>query len=310
MMIFIAGLISGVIGVSITKKGRAFFVDLWVKLRYLFSTKVDIESANYGCVDGDTEAFRVLGSIKPIEGYITWYLDTDHLSKRSISREDAIKGLKKGFGILAPHMSNVEFKEVLSKEGAQIVIGFYKNGEQGLPKAFSPNTLAYAYLANNTDALGIVSDMFFNERFLWALSHGAGRINFTKVFVHEVLHSLGMYHNTADKSSILYPSYSPNNTIKLATDDINGLKFLYEKYEGPTDTPDDDDDSDDGNGGGQDEDNCAKHLERITVLNKELAACRTKAATDIRKLEDTIKQKNKDIAVSSKIIQSIKSLLK
>ena len=131
-------------------------------------------------------------------------------------------------------MGKVKFKEVDSRTEAQVVIGFYRNTDSTLPQPFETNTLAYAFLGNGGTAFNVVGDIFFNdENFNWALSPSRTVIDFIRVSLHEILHSLGYHHVTNDPTAILYPSYNPNIPIKISRDTIDGLAFTYHKFDGP-----------------------------------------------------------------------------
>lgn len=232
IIVFVSLIFIGVIDVKFSNLFMTWINRLQDKI---FGKFDDFEGLDYGC-DKDHEEFKVSGSIIPINGYITWYADPHNLSK-TISMSNVVLSVNQAFALIQPHMGKVRFKQVLNKSEAQIVIGFYNNGNPGLPHNFKDTTLAYAFLANNTNAKNIIGDMFFNEKFSWGINHGGGNISFRKVFLHEVLHSLGMFHQTHTRTGILYPTYTANNSISITQDTINGLKHLYSKYDGPVVRP-------------------------------------------------------------------------
>ena len=69
--------------------------------------------------------------------------------------------------------------------------------------------------------------------------HTNTSIDFIRVAVHEVLHSLGMHHSVGIPNDILAPTYNPNVPIYFSQDTIDGLESMYGKKvtEEPTPTP-------------------------------------------------------------------------
>lgn len=195
---------------------------------------VNVANAEYGCCQSKKTAnFTSNGGIRPVEGYITWYLLDNKLSD-TISKEDTIKGIEEAITYLEPHMGEVKFKQVETQREAQIVVGFYKNDDNTLPEQFGQSTLAYAFLGNGGQAFNIIGDMYFNdENFAWTLGATRTSIDFVRVWLHEALHSLGLHHQEFDSTGILFPSYNPNAPIKLTQDTINGLNSIYGGFEGP-----------------------------------------------------------------------------
>lgn len=197
----------------------------------------DYTNAEYGCLGFKDKAsqraaeLRTSGNIIPVDGYITWHLDESKKSD-SIDVTTTKRLIEEGFKFIEPYLGKVKFRKVDSIEESQITIGFWKNGMSKLPEKFQQTTLAYAYLANNTKSFGLISDVFFNDAFIWGPTHGSKMINFKKVFVHEVLHALGCHHSP-DISDILYPSYQPLRTMKITLDTASALKKLYHSLSGP-----------------------------------------------------------------------------
>ncbi len=92
--------------------------------------------------------------------------------------------------------------------------------------AFGANVLAVAstsYSSGYTDD----SDIIFNSSITWGIhdNNSNSPIDFKRVALHEVGHTLGIGHEE-DNSSIMNPSYQGNITT-LQTDDINGIRAIY-----------------------------------------------------------------------------------
>ena len=99
--------------------------------------------------------------------------------------------------------------------------------------AFGANVLAVAgtsYSNGYTDD----SDIIFNSSITWGIhdNNSNSPIDFKRVALHEVGHTLGIGHEE-DNSSIMNPSYQGNVTT-LQQDDINGIRAIY-GFDNPTD---------------------------------------------------------------------------
>lgn len=187
-----------------------------------------ISEAQYGCLKNSFEEFTTEGGIRPINGYITWYFSESN-SSDSISNEDVYEGIRESLMQIQQYMGDAKFLQVGNASEAQVKIGFYKNGQSGLPQDFERNTLAYAFLGNGGTAFNVVGDIFFNDQnFNWSLSPTRSSIDFIRVMVHEALHAVpGLHHQTFDDEGILYPSYNPNVPIKFTQDTIDGIQSIY-----------------------------------------------------------------------------------
>lgn len=242
IVIFLIMTALGLFGISITPKGKSVFEDIWVFIKSKFSKTVKVEDAVCGDViyEDDSVIARVKtsGAIVPIDGYITYFIDTDRKS-RTIDHTKVTSLMRSGFDILTPLMGKVRFKEVFDRSQAQIILGFWRNGMTGLKVQFGSTTLAYAYLANNTNSVGLTSDVFMNDAYSWheAVIAPSGKVSFLKVFIHEVLHAMGLHHSE-DPKDILYYRYNPTNNILLTDDTKNTVIELYKNYDGPTDVED------------------------------------------------------------------------
>lgn len=186
---------------------------------------IHVRNAEYGCIL-NPEKFVTEGGIIPINDTITWYFDTKK-SSDSIRITDAREGIQRALSLIQAEI-RVKLVEVFTRSEAQIVLGFYKNEDPALPQQFETSTLAYAFLGNATTAFNLVGDVFLNDQhFNWALEASSTRIDLIKVCVHEILHSLGLGHQTFDSRGILYPSYSPSFPIKFTQDTLDGLHSMY-----------------------------------------------------------------------------------
>jgi hypothetical protein len=228
---------------TLTSKGYALLKDIWADIRFWFVKKVEKEPEELVCgglheySDGIISQFRTQGGIKPKDGYITWYLDPTKPSK-TISEEDAIVSIKESWSYVEPHMHGIKFKQVASKSQAQVVVGFWLNGQSGLPSKFNTNTLGYAFLGNGGDGKGITGDIFINDKFKFSYGLKPGYKDFKRVFLHESLHAVpGLYHQTIDRAGILYPTYNPSVSIKLSQDTIDGISAIYKKFTQGNDIP-------------------------------------------------------------------------
>jgi len=90
--------------------------------------------------------------------------------------------------------------------------------------------LAHAYYpSSQTD--GIAGDLHFDNGENWAMSPGAGKIDFLEVCVHEIGHTLGLGHEEPPPTAIMNPfygaRYSGLGTAFLFQDDIDGIVALY-----------------------------------------------------------------------------------
>ena len=187
------------------------------------------------------------GTLKPIDGYITWFYDTSKPSS-SLSDNQVLQGVKKAFEALtgtqdeAPQdfkpMGKIRFKQVFSTEDAQIVFGFWKNGQQGLPEQaeFGPKSIARGMYPPrfNHDGKGLASDIFFNDIHdftIWNKESNAGTHKYFPVaFMHEVGHNLGLPHSK-HPGDFLYKDL--NKGIAMYGESEQRLLAAYGSLEGP-----------------------------------------------------------------------------
>lgn len=230
--------IIGILSINLSKRFKkylnSFHDKLWKAKKRYVDKDIATADAEYGCIGFEGEEYKVLGKIIPIEGFINVYVDPRYKS-RTLSYNESKNGVQQALNLIEQYMGKVRFKIVNSRADAQVAIGFHYSGTSGMPrqrKNFNTNTLAFAFLGNNTDAKGIIGDIFFNEKYNWAIGIKSGYIDFVRVFAHELLHSLGLFHQTHTRNGILYPSYH-TGPILVTVDTQDGLKFLYGNLAGP-----------------------------------------------------------------------------
>lgn len=162
--------------------------------------------------------------VTPKDGYIYWHIREDKFTK-DIDKYKVILAIENGFKELEKIFHPIQFKSTSNKEEAPILIGFYNDGDSGLPMKFDKYVLAYAYA--NYDGFANASDLFFNDAYKWAeMDKENTEVNLKKVFVHECLHALGFDHSP-DKEDILYWQYQKGNEIKFSVDTINSVRERY-----------------------------------------------------------------------------------
>lgn len=171
------------------------------------------------------------GKILPIDGKIYWHIDN---FTWDMDKFEVILTFEKMFRKIQPYFVP-EFVSTSSPAESQITLRFRKNGDADLPEPFDSGTLAYAYLANNTDSKGYASDVFFNDGYTWTEMHSDNSISLLKVAVHEVLHACGMHHSD-NPEDILFWQYQNNDSIVFSQDTIEAI---YKEYGFPGGNEDD-----------------------------------------------------------------------
>lgn len=164
--------------------------------------------------------------INVVNGEIKWHIDdfTPDMDKYKV-----ILAFEKAFQIWQLHFNPIVFKSTATASEAQIILHFANNGDSDLPISFDTGVLAYAFAPVDG-----TSDIWFNDVYKWAEMHSQGYINLQKVTVHELGHSFNLDHSS-DNRDIMFPSYSPNDTINITQDTIDGIKDIYREFLVPTD---------------------------------------------------------------------------
>ena len=103
----------------------------------------------------------------------------------------------------------------------------------GLCRIYKTKSGGSNYVAQNTywyDSMtGILSesDVDINANYSWNNGAASGAYDVQSVFLHEMGHSVGLGHS--EYSNAVMYRYVYTNTLRrsLASDDINGVKYLY-----------------------------------------------------------------------------------
>lgn len=167
-------------------------------------------------------------SLTPINGKIFWHIDESTITA-DMEKYKVIYAFEQAFKAWQPYLGSIIFEATGVKDSAQIVISFKTNGQPGLPEAFGPNVLAYAYAPSGT-SLGLYADLYVNDAYRWDEIHKPGGFFLFKVVVHEIGHALNLGHQTNDFVDIMYPVYQPNGNVVINKDNQKGLYDLYSKY--------------------------------------------------------------------------------
>lgn len=163
-------------------------------------------------------------ALKPVNGVIYWHIADIDLTP-DLPKQQILEAFNRGFALLASSFAPIQFEGTSDRRKAPIEIFFKRNGDRGLPSLFDSSTLAYAYMPNGAP-YGISSNIYFNDQLRWTKMHSPGAFSLLKVFVHEVLHALGLDHSQI-RSDILYPTYEANDRIYISPDTQQGIDFLY-----------------------------------------------------------------------------------
>jgi len=167
-------------------------------------------------------------AVKPdANGIIHWHISESSFTK-DLDKYKQILAFEKGFKIISPYFPRITFESTSKREKAPIELFFKKNGDKDLPEPFDKGVLAYAFLPMG-DPMGIQSNVYFNDDLDWTVMHKPSSFSLLKVFVHEVLHALGLHHSPY-KNDIMYPSYEPNDNITISGDTIRSIRRLYGRY--------------------------------------------------------------------------------
>lgn len=161
-------------------------------------------------------------AIQPINGKIYWHIVNFTPDQE---KQKTIEAFNEAFALWQPHFKPIIFESTSDPRIAAIKINFKRNGERGLPEKFDRGVLAYAYFPSRK-SLGIHSDMYFNDSYVWAQRHSSGTINLRSVMTHELGHAFGLDHSTIPKD-IMFATYQGNDRITISEDTVKGINKLY-----------------------------------------------------------------------------------
>ena len=164
----------------------------------------------------------VSSAIQPINGKIYWHIVN---FTKDQEKEKTIKAFEDSFNLWQPHFAPIFFESTSDPRIAAIKINFKNNGDRGLPEKFGRGVLAYAFFPSRK-SLGVHSDMFFNDGYVWAERHSANAINLRSVMTHELGHAFGLDHSTIPKD-IMFATYQGNDSISISKDTLDGIEKLY-----------------------------------------------------------------------------------
>ena len=102
----------------------------------------------------------------------------------------------------------------------------FRNGNHGDGSSFdgAGNVLAHGFYPPPNGG-AIAGDLHFDDAETWTTNNPPTGTDFLSVAIHEVGHTLGLDHS-ADANAIMFAFYSGIKQ-NLATDDINGIRFIY-----------------------------------------------------------------------------------
>ncbi|KAL7090375.1 hypothetical protein ACP275_12G036900 [Erythranthe tilingii] len=117
--------------------------------------------------------------------------------------------------------THFNFKRASSGQTPDLIIGFQR-GDHGDGASFDGpgGTLAHAFAPTN-------GRLHYDADERWSVDPVANTFHLETVALHEIGHLLGLGHSSI-QAAIMYPSVSAGTAkIKLNTDDIQGIKALY-----------------------------------------------------------------------------------
>ncbi|XP_065657331.1 matrix metalloproteinase-24 isoform X2 [Hydra vulgaris] len=168
--------------------------------------------------------FNLQGS-KWSKNNITWKLLNDNNDR--LSRKEVETILENAFAKWEA-VANLTFYKLSfsSKEQADIDVKFV-HGEHGDGISFQPWHYIYAHAFYPLNNKGYSGDVHFNDKYNFNVKDKNG-VNLYWVAIHEIGHSLGLYHSSA-QSSLMYPYYrgTKDQNIQLDEDDKLGIQKLY-----------------------------------------------------------------------------------
>jgi len=151
---------------------------------------------------------------------IIWDLMTP---SKDLAEKRQIKAFKRAF-LRIGQVIPVKFHYVKDTSLAEIEItisnddNYFKN---------RPNALAYAFVGTTSQDI----DLVFNESYFWNLNReqGNNKYDLEVVAIHEILHILGLVHNTKI-NSVMFPNYS--GLADMSNEDIANLQKIWGKRSG------------------------------------------------------------------------------
>jgi len=119
---------------------------------------------------------------------------------------------------------NISFLTDDEKQNAEINCHYKLNNKKS-------GTLAHGFYPGNSTLSG---DLHFDSEW-WSdqkTVSGDGKYNLFSVAVHEIVHCIGLFHNTEDKDSIMQPIYKPGFSVEnkskiLSESDIKTVREMY-----------------------------------------------------------------------------------
>lgn len=167
-------------------------------------------------------------AVKPVNGVIYWHINESNMTD-DMSKKEILVSFERGFRLLERGLFHpLKFKPTSDPRKAPIHLFFKNNGDKGLPQKFDKGVLAYAFLPAG-NPLGYQSDVYFNDAISWKQMHSPGHFSLVAVFVHEVLHALGLHHSSV-KNDIMYPTYQKGGRIEFTDDSRKAVDKLYGNY--------------------------------------------------------------------------------
>lgn len=176
------------------------------------------ETPNHICEKG--EEFTILGSGQPIphtkDSIIYWHIEN---FTKDQDKYKTIVAFENCFEQWNKYLNPLRFVATGNKEEAVIVIKFRHNGDKDLPHSFGEHTLAYAFAPPTCT-------IYVNDVWDWANMHPTKGFDLFKCMTHEVGHTIGLGHTTADKC-IMRATYDKDTPVIFSQDTLNGIEYLY-----------------------------------------------------------------------------------
>ena len=164
-------------------------------------------------------------------------LTYDFQNYSSLGKEKTLNEIENAFTV-SQNVCNLKFERVF--DGSQVMnIAFLTDDEKQNAEINCPyklnskqsGTLAHGFYPGDST----LSDdlLFVNER--WSdqkTVSGDGKFNLISIAVHEIGHCMGLFHNTKDKDSIMWPIYTPGFSVEnknkiLSESDKQTVQEMY-----------------------------------------------------------------------------------